>query len=143
MDIHGYTERGSISATIDGILMTVPDDPTNRHRQMIAEWEAEGNAIPAYEPPPVSPAVVKAECRRRILLIMSEDQQRNTLAAGQAATMQYGSDPANWPAPLQARQAAAMAAWAEIERLRARSNAIEVMEPIPPDITSDALWAAE
>ena len=57
MDIHGYTESGSISATIDGILMTVPDDPANRHRQMIAEWEfdAEGNrvnTIPAYVPPP-------------------------------------------------------------------------------------------
>lgn len=52
MDIHGYTEHGSISATIDDILMTVPNDPTNRHRQMIAEWEAEGNTIPPYVPPP-------------------------------------------------------------------------------------------
>lgn len=50
MDIHGYTEKGSISATIDGVLMTVPDDPANRHRQMITEWEAQGNTIPAYEP---------------------------------------------------------------------------------------------
>lgn len=51
MDIHGYTQNGSISATIDGILMTVPDDPANRHRQMIAEWEAQGNTIPPYVPP--------------------------------------------------------------------------------------------
>ncbi len=55
MDIHGYTESGSISATIDGILMTVPDDLSNRHRQMIAEWETEGNTIPAYEPPATNP----------------------------------------------------------------------------------------
>lgn len=84
---------------------------------------------------------VKAECRRRILAIMSEDRQRNTLAAGQAATMQYGADPDGWPAELRQRQAEAMAAWAEIERLRARSDEIELMEPVPADITDDALWA--
>ena len=94
-------------------------------------------------PKPATAAQVKAECRRRILLIMTEDQQRNTLAAGQAATMTYGADPTSWPPDLQARQAAAMGAWSEIERLRARSDEIEAMEPIPPDITSDALWAAE
>mgnify|MGYP000559837204 CR=1 FL=1 len=93
---------------------------------------------------PVTPAAIKAECRRRILLIMSEDQQRNTLAAGQAATMQYGADPANWPTALQTRQAGALAAWAEIERLRARSNEIEAMDPLPGgnELTNDALWAA-
>lgn len=52
MDIHGYTASGSIDATIDGIRMIVPDDMSNRHRQMIAEWEAQGNTIPAYVPPP-------------------------------------------------------------------------------------------
>ena len=55
MEIHGYTESGTISATFDGIPMTVPDDPANRHRQMIAEWEAEGNTIPPYIPP-IQPA---------------------------------------------------------------------------------------
>ena len=52
MEIHGYTQAGTIEATIDGGRMTVPDDMTNRHRQMIAEWEEAGNTIPAYEPPP-------------------------------------------------------------------------------------------
>lgn len=52
MEIHGYTQSGSIEATIDGVRFTVPDDMGNRHRQMIAEWEAAGNVIPAYEPPP-------------------------------------------------------------------------------------------
>ncbi len=85
---------------------------------------------------------VKAECRRRILLIMSEDQQRNTLAAGQAAVMQHGPDPANWPEPLQQRQEAAMSAWSEIERLRARSNEIELMEPMPADVSDNELWGS-
>ena len=51
MEIHGYTATGMIDATIDGVRMTVPDDRGNRHRQMIAEWEAQGSTIPAYVPP--------------------------------------------------------------------------------------------
>jgi hypothetical protein len=49
MEIHGYTETGSLDATINGGRMTVPDD---RHRQMIAEWEAAGNKVPPYVAPP-------------------------------------------------------------------------------------------
>jgi hypothetical protein len=52
MEVHSFNASGSIDATIDGLRMTVPNDPANRHRQMIAEWEAEGNTIPAYVPPP-------------------------------------------------------------------------------------------
>lgn len=51
MDIHGYTQSGAIEATIDGVRMTVPDDMGNRHRQMVAVWEAEGNTISPYVPP--------------------------------------------------------------------------------------------
>lgn len=56
MEIHGFTESGSIDVTIDGVRMMVPDDPANRHRQMIAEWEFDEdgnrvNTIPAYVPP--------------------------------------------------------------------------------------------
>lgn len=50
MKIHGLTESGSIDATIEGVRMTIPDDMGNRHRRMVAEWEAQGNTIPAYEP---------------------------------------------------------------------------------------------
>lgn len=48
-----FNAFGSIIASIDGIEMTVPNDPANRHRQMIAEWEAAGNTIAAYVAPPV------------------------------------------------------------------------------------------
>lgn len=62
MEIHGYTQYGSIEVTIDGQIAFVPDDPANRHRQMIAEWEAEGNTIPPYVPPVVDPWVsIRAE----------------------------------------------------------------------------------
>lgn len=105
----------------------------------IAEFEASQPIPPMTFNPTM---LVKAECRRRILLIMTEDQQRNTLAAGQAAMMEHGTDPAGWPSDLQERQTAALTAWAEIERLRARSNAIEAMELIPADLVDDALWEA-
>jgi len=36
---------GSIKATIDGVLMSVPLDPANRHYQAIQEWVKEGNKI--------------------------------------------------------------------------------------------------
>ena len=39
------TDNSSISATIDGILMSVPIDPNNRHYKAILEWVAEGNKI--------------------------------------------------------------------------------------------------
>ena len=51
MEVHGFTDSGCIDVTIEGVRMTVPDDPANRHRQTIAEWESEGNSIPPYVPP--------------------------------------------------------------------------------------------
>lgn len=47
-----FDEFGAVEAVIDGIEMVVPDAMANRHRQMIAEWVAEGNTIQPYEPPP-------------------------------------------------------------------------------------------
>jgi hypothetical protein len=47
-----YAESGSIIAVIDGVQMSVPDDMGNRHRQLLVEWEAEGNTIEPYVPPP-------------------------------------------------------------------------------------------
>lgn len=66
MEIHGYTESGMIDATIDGARLTVPDDLANRHRQMIAEWEAQGNTIPAYTASAPTSAMVWTERDRRL-----------------------------------------------------------------------------
>ncbi|MFQ0815391.1 hypothetical protein AVM02_02510 [Brucella anthropi] len=57
-----YSEQGSILAIIDGEEMTVPDDMANRHRAMLAEWEAEGNIISPY----VEPALTPEEKRERM-----------------------------------------------------------------------------
>lgn len=50
IEVIGYTEDGSIIIILDGVRMFVPDTMGNRHRQMIAKWEAEGNTIPPYVP---------------------------------------------------------------------------------------------
>ena len=64
-----YTKSGSIIAVIDGVEMTVPNDMGNRHRQMIAEWEAEGNTIEPYVPPPEPVPVVVSMFQARAALV--------------------------------------------------------------------------
>ena len=43
VDMEG--NNSAIQATIDGIQMSVPLDPANRHYQLIQKWIAEGNTI--------------------------------------------------------------------------------------------------
>ncbi|MCF7646900.1 hypothetical protein KQ944_18050 [Bacillus subtilis] len=60
-----YTITGWIAAEIDGQEMTVPDDMANRHRIMLAEWEAEGNTIEPYIPEPVIEPIPDEISRRQ------------------------------------------------------------------------------
>jgi len=104
-----------------------------------------GEAAPEeYEPVPVPPtqADVKSEAARRINQIMLDYQQRNALALGMEAVLTYGPDTAKWPSELQAVNEAVMAKWATIKAIRARSNEIEAMEPIPSDFAADERWPA-
>lgn len=87
MEIHGYTATGSIDATIDGTRMSVPDNMGNRHRQMVAEWEAEGNTIPAYAPPP---APFQDIPRPSFLFMMSKMGITETLVEGLIGQMPEG-----------------------------------------------------
>lgn len=50
-----YDADGMIVAAINGETLTVPDVSDNRHRQMIAAWEAEGNIIAPYVAPVPQP----------------------------------------------------------------------------------------
>lgn len=55
IEVHGFTKDGMIDATINGVRLPFPDDPSDRHRQMVAEWEMIGNTIPPYSPPEPTP----------------------------------------------------------------------------------------
>lgn len=57
-----YIDEAIIKAvTLDGYELFVPNDVNNRHRQILSEWEAEGNAIHPYEsPPPPTPEEIRA-----------------------------------------------------------------------------------
>lgn len=63
MDIQNahYTEGGEISAVIDGLQMSIPDSVGNRHRKLLAEWEAEGNTIASAPAPPTQAELDQAE----------------------------------------------------------------------------------
>jgi len=48
VDLDGSTNV-SVKAIIDGVEMSVPLDPNNRHYAAILEWVAEGNTIQEAE----------------------------------------------------------------------------------------------
>lgn len=58
VELAKYTKDGSIVAVISGQQMTVPDDMENRHRILLADWEAAGNAIEPYLPEPEALSVI-------------------------------------------------------------------------------------
>mgnify|MGYP000373699522 CR=1 FL=1 len=47
---HGE-DGATILATVDGIAMSIPNDPANRHRQALADWIAAGGIVTADEAP--------------------------------------------------------------------------------------------
>ncbi|QYM73343.1 hypothetical protein K1X45_02565 [Pseudochrobactrum sp. Wa41.01b-1] len=55
-----FTGTGLIVAIINGQQVFVPDDMNNRHRVMIADWEAGGNEIEPYVPEPEPVIIIPA-----------------------------------------------------------------------------------
>ena len=91
-------------------------------------------------PPPTPPTadMVKQEASRRILAICPDWKQRN-LTARAAELAIKGVD--NWTAEEQAEHAAGQAIWDKVKAVRARSNELEAMNPIPVDYSSDVYWS--
>lgn len=119
---------------IDTWRIDFREDATEEQRSAALE------ALKGFDLNSVDRELIKSEARRRILLVMSEDQQRNALAATQAATLNYGTDPETWPNEARERQESILADWAEIERIRKRSNELEQIQITVP-ITTDDLWS--
>ena len=99
----------------------------------------EGGIAP-YDPPapdPITAQNVKAEAYRRIIAICPEWKQRN-LTAQASILAEKGRD--NWTTEELAAWEAGEAIWSEIATIRAKSDEIELMDPIPQDYTEDKWW---
>jgi len=146
-----HTQSGLIDMTVRarvlGEEMTIPfsyhpHDPFGLGPAVRQWWDKNPKfPISAADPVVVLVADVKAEAARRIDLIMKDYEQRNALALGQEMVLTYGPDTSTWPADKQAVLVAAMSKWEAIKALRATSDLIEAMSPIPADFREDAYWA--
>jgi hypothetical protein len=86
-------------------------------------------------------AAVKVEARNRILARFPEWKQANLTARGVELQDIWRLNGA-WTAQEQAEADALNAVWAWIKSVRAASDAIEAMSPIPHDYASDQYWPA-
>lgn len=134
MLIHHYTKDGSIKVEIGGWEAIVPDDMSNRHRQQIAEWEAEGNTIP---PCPADPAPSLADYQDAIRAHM--DKVANERDYDSAVTISTYSNSTN---PIYKADADCFIAWRD--RLFEYANAEmrkfysgERPQPLPSDFISE------
>ena len=80
---------------------------------------------------------VKQEASRRILSIAPEWKQRNMLARS-AELLRIGE--ANLTQEQRDEVLAIELIWETVQMIRAKSDIIEAMDPIPPDYTDDTYW---
>ena len=165
-----YTESGAILAEIGGAEMTVPDDMENMHRAALAAWEAAGNTIAPYEAPATTAASVDAERDRRIdggftfdgAVYQTRPEDRENMAGAatsalaaivsgaQAGDLYWhgGAEPFAWIAEdnsltemdAQTMLVFGQAAMAHKQAHIFAARAIKDLDPLPADITDDALW---
>lgn len=101
-------------------------------------WTVNGET---YDPP-AEPAItadqVKAEAERRIIAIVPAWKQRNLTAQ---ATILAKIGEANWTPEQAAAWAAGEAIWSAVAAIRAASDVIEALDPIPQDYaTNEDYW---
>lgn len=131
---------------IDGVVARViVVDPENIPEDF-ADWPEVGPEVApgwtwdgeTFAPPAVELAAVKAEAARRILALASEVEQRN--AALRLGVLAMAARSRDLTLGEEAEAAAIGEMLAGIEAIRAASNAIEAMDPIPADFADDEYW---
>jgi len=128
--------NGNYKATLDGVEMTVPEAPGNRHYAMILESIAAGETV-TVEERVITIQEVKAEAQRRIYEILPDWKQRN-LTARAAELAIKGVE--NWTLEEQAEVAAGQALWDQIKIIRVKSDELESVNPIPVDYIDNKYW---
>jgi hypothetical protein len=83
--------------------------------------------------------MVNAEATRRILLVFSEQMQRNSNADINRSTTLYGASPAAWPADAQARKTEGDRGWNYVGAVRQASDALSTQTSLN-DPTDDSHW---
>jgi hypothetical protein len=98
--------------------------------------------IPRPEPVAIPPQAseVKAEAGRRIESVFPDYKQRNAMALALQGIRDHGTDPSVWPEPMKSMHKRDNALWEWTKAVRARSDDIEKMKPIPQDFRDDTFW---
>jgi hypothetical protein len=112
-----------------------------RYQRLVQSSLTEANGVVTrgwvVEDIPATAERVKAEAYRRIVAICPEWKQRNLTA--QAAQLAKKGE-ANWTPEEAAAWAAGEALWVQIAAIRAASDVIEAMDPIPANFYDLPEW---
>jgi len=141
-----YTSDGAIDCEIEHpdygwIPFTASADDAEQHGRDLFAAITDAGGIAPYVPPtpaPITAQQVKDEAYRRIIAICPEWKQRN-LTAQAAILAEKGR--ANWTAEELAAWEDGEAIWAQIAAVRAASDVLEAMDPIPDDYIDDKHWS--
>lgn len=106
------------------------------------DWRIVGGAL-TVDPivPVITSEMVKAEAYRRIVAILPEWKQRNLTARAVELSMKVAGG-SSLTIDEQAEWDAGSALWQRIKVIRAKSDEIEGMNPIPADYTNDSYWSS-
>lgn len=129
-------ELGGIQAERDDGITVYLDPGSDAHAQAV---NGDFGTVAPYDPPfeGIPAQSVKDEAYRRIVAICPEWKQRNLTAQ---ATILAEKGRANWTADELAAWEAGEAIWQSIAAIRAASDEIEAMDPIPQDFAEDSYW---
>ncbi len=117
-----------------------PALPGRGYRFSAPKTEITANGVRQYrelEPVTVTPQMVKREAHRRIVAVVPEWKQRNLTAQ---ATLLAEKGRSAWTADELRDWNAGFAIWSQVAAIRAASDAIEAMNPIPVDFDDDRRW---
>ena len=115
---------------------SIPAAGGNRHFQEVLD---DNVIIAAFAPPAITVLEVKTEAARRILEVAPEWKQRNLTARAAEFALIIG-DGGALTAEQEAERAAGQAIWDAIKIVRAKSDEIEALDPIPADFKNDSYW---
>lgn len=147
--------RHTVLVDIDGSAATVPADPSNRHYAALISSGAPIASAPVPEP---TAADVRAEASRRLQVVFGARDATHldiiianaTREVARLNQIKVGvphpaggwlAEPREWTAEERARLATLHGADQMLESIRAASNRLEAMQPVPADYAADDHWS--